>query len=199
MLSRNVVRTCLRVRRSAPTLIRTYVAGQPTPTPQQIREAAAAGTRLNREEVAEISRREEAASPSGQRVPGGPAATAQSIYTKQQQLDRKLDEISTTPPSQITEKDVGELHSAMTKGRGGKPVEKDNIVSDLHKIAQTNEGMRDGAVPLSGIDKEDAAELQSEEAVISGTGRNEKGGLAAQAQSIADQKNDRLVTNRKKQ
>jgi hypothetical protein len=64
-------------------------------------------------------------------------------------------------------------------------VEEDNLVSDLYRIAQANEGMRDGPVLLTRIDKEDAAELQKEETTINGKGKNEKGGLAAQAQKVA--------------
>jgi hypothetical protein len=50
-------------------------------------------------------------------------------------------------------------------------------------------------VTLHGVDKDDAAELQSEEARMSGHGRNEKGGLAAQAQSIADKENFRVMSH----
>lgn len=92
------------------------------------------------------------------------------------------------PLDEVTEKDVGELQSAMTKGRGGKPVEKDSVVSDLHRVAQTTEELRGGSVPPRGVTKEDTAKLQSEEARMSGTGENQRGGFVAQAQSIANKK-----------
>jgi len=188
MLPRTVIRNCSRIPRAVIPSIRTYTVNRPTetPTPEEIRVAAASGVRLTKEQVAEISRREQAADPSGQRVHGDPASTAQSIYAKQQQLDKKLDELSQTPPTDVTEKGVGELQSAMIEGRGGKPVEKDNIVSDLHRLAQANESGEFEAVPVSGVSKEEAAEMQSSEAVLSGTGRNVKDGPAAQAQNLAD-------------
>lgn len=194
MLTRHFLRAGARLPRSLTPIVRTYAAANPQskpspPSPEELKTAAAGGVRLTPEKVAEISRREQAHNPTGQRVHGGPSSTAQTILAKQQQLDAKLDELSEKLPNEITEKDVGQLQSAMTKGRGGQPVEKDNIVSDLHRVAQANEGMRHGPVPVKGVDKEDAAELQSEEARISGHGRNEKGGLAAQAQSIADKEN----------
>jgi hypothetical protein len=160
-----------------------------TASPDQVREAAARGVRLTPEQVAEVSRREQAADPQNRRTPGGPVSTtAQSILSKQEQLEDKMDELEATPLEEITEKDVGELHSAMTKERGGKPIGKDNIVSDLHRVAQANEEAVAGSIPVADMTKEDAAELQSAEARMSGTGRNTKGGVAAQAQSIADQK-----------
>jgi len=179
--------------RSLTPIVRTYSSANPQttapPPSPELKSAAASGTRLTPEEVSEISRREQASNPSGQRVHGGASSTAQTILAKQQQLDSKLDELSAKPVNEITEKDVGQVQSAMTKGHGGRPVEKDSIVSDLHRLAQSNEGTRDGPVTLYGVDKDDAAELQSEEARMSGHGRNEKGGLAAQAQSIADRDN----------
>jgi len=89
---------------------------------------------------------------------------------------------------EISEKDVGELHSAMTKGRGGQQIDRGSILSDLHRIAQTNEGMRDGTMPLGDMTKEEAAALQSEEAQMSRTGETSAGGIAAKAQSMADKK-----------
>jgi hypothetical protein len=186
MLSRTALRSCIRGPRLINPIIRTYVAQPATPSPEAIRAAAAQGVRLTPEQVSEIARREQAANPSSQTVQGGPTATAQSILTKQQQLDSKLDELVEKPLNKINEQDVGELHSAMTKGRGGKPIEKDNIVSDLHRVAQMNEGLTKKSGPLAEATKEEAAELQSEEAAMSGTGRTEKGGIAAQFQSVAD-------------
>jgi len=81
--------------------------------------------------------------------------------------------------SEISEKDVGRLQSGMVKGRGGRPVEKESLVSDLHRVAQMNEGLAEAT-------KEDAVALQSEEATLSGTGQTNKGGIASQAQSMAD-------------
>ena len=193
MLSRTALRTCLRVPAPiAPIINRSYAAAanaQPkTPSPQEIKEAAAQGVRLTPEQVAEISRREQAARADNRRVHGGPASTAQSILSKQEQLEDKMDELSEKSLDEISEKDVGQLQSALTKGRGGKQVDKDSIVSDLHRIAQTNEGLRSGSVPLGEMTKEEAAELQSEEARMTGTGKTEAGGVAATAQSMADRK-----------
>lgn len=195
MLTGHLLRAGARVPRSLTPFIRSYAAtnpqtAAPPPSAEELKTAAAGGVRLTPAEVAEISRCEQATNPEGRRVHGGPSSTAQSILAKQEQLESKMDELERKPVSEITEKDVGELHSAMTKGRGGVPLEKNNIVSDLHKVAQANEGVRDGPVPLRDVDKEDAAELQSQEARMSGHRGNEKGGLAAQAQSIADKKNN---------
>jgi hypothetical protein len=194
MLSRTVYRNCFHRTRALGPVVRTYVASErptaPPPSPEALRTAAASGVRLSQEQVSEISRREQASNPAGQRVHGGPSATAQSIYAKQQQLDEKLDELSQTPADQVTEKEVGELHSAMVKGRGGQQVEKDNIVSDLHRVAQANESGEFEAIPVSDVSKEEAAAMQSQEAQLSGRGRNVKGGPAAQAQSIADKTAD---------
>lgn len=193
MLSRTVFRTCLRVpRRIAPIINRSFAAAtnaQPaTPSPQEIKKAAAQGVRLTPEQVAEISRREQGARSDNRRVHGGPASTAQSILSKQEQLEEKMDDLSGKPLDEITKKDVGELHSALTKGRGGKQIDKDSVVSDLHRVAQTNEGTRSGSVPFREMTKEDAAELQSEEARMSRTGEIEAGGVAASAQSMADKR-----------
>lgn len=79
--------------------------------------------------------------------------------------------------SEISEKDVARLQSAMVKGRGGRPVEKESLV---HRVAQINEGEAEAM-------KEDAATVQSEEK-SSGTGETAKGGIAAQAQSMADKR-----------
>jgi hypothetical protein len=51
----------------------------------------------------------------GRRVHGGPASTAQSILNKQGQLEEKVDELRGKSLEEISEKDVRELHSAMTK------------------------------------------------------------------------------------
>jgi hypothetical protein len=188
MLSITVLRNLPRVSRAVRPTIRTYAANWPTstPSPDEIRTAAASGVQFSQEQVAEISRREQAASPTGQRVHGGPASVAQSIYAKQQQLGNKLNGLNETPADEITEKDVGELQSAMVKGRGGKPVEKDNIVSDLHRVAQANESEDLGAVPVNDVTKAEAAAIQRAEALATGTRENIKRGPAAQAQSIAD-------------
>lgn len=194
MFSRTAFRTCLRVpRQFAPIINRSFAAvtnAQPaTPSPQEIKKAAAQGVRLTPEQVVEISRREQAARADNRQVHGGPASTAQSILNKQEQLEEKMDDLSGKPLDEITEKDVGELHSALTKGRGGKQIDKESVVSDLHRIAQTNEGMRSGSVPFREMTKEEeVAELQSEEARMSRTGEIEAGGVAAKAQSIADER-----------
>jgi hypothetical protein len=137
MLSRTAIRTCLRVPRPiAPIISRSYVAAnaQPaTPSPQEIKEAAARGIRLTPEQVSEISRREQAARADGRRVHRGPTSTAQSILSKQEQLEEKVDELSGKSLDEISEKDVVQLHSAMTKGRGGRQIDKESIVSDLHQ------------------------------------------------------------------
>ena len=44
----------------------------------------------------------------------------------------------------------------------GRQIDKESIGSDLHRIAQTNEGMRDRTVPLGDVTKEEAAALQRE-------------------------------------
>ena len=161
MLSRTAIRTCLRVPRPIAPIIsysHTTANAQPaTPSPQEIKEAAARGIRLSPKQVSEISRREQAARADGRRVHGGPASTAQSILSKQEQLEEKVSELSGKPLDEISEKDVGQLQSAITKGRGGQQIDKDSIVSDLHRIAQMNEGMRDGTMPLGDITKEAAA------------------------------------------
>jgi hypothetical protein len=92
-----------------------------------------------------------------------------------------MEDIAGKDVSEISEKDVGRLQSAMVKGRGGRPVEKESLVSDLHRVAQINEGEAEAM-------KEDAATLQSEEAKSSGTGETAKGGIPAQAQSMADKR-----------
>jgi hypothetical protein len=153
MLSRHLINVRVRVPRSLTPLIRAYAATNPQttappPSAEQLETAATGGVRFTPGEVAEISRREQSTNPDGRRVHGGPSSTAQSILAKQQQLETKMQELEGKPVSEITEKDVGELHSAMTKGRGGVPLEKNNIVSDLHKVAQANEGKRDGTGAL---------------------------------------------------
>jgi len=55
-----------------------------------------------------------------------------SIHSKQEQPHSKLDWSVERPLEETTEKDVGQLQLAMTKGRGGIPIEADNIVSDFY-------------------------------------------------------------------
>jgi len=190
-----LLRTCIAKRPIVTAFRRTYVAASPQttpppPSPEDLRSHAARGMRFTPEQVSEISRREQIFSPDGQQSKKGPGATAQSILTKQRQLDDKLEELSELPLDEITEKDVGELQSAMTKGRGGKPIEKDNVVSDLHRVAQTNEGIRMDPVEVSfdGISTADKAEVESYEMRVRGDGKIKKGGLAAQVQSAADRR-----------
>jgi hypothetical protein len=126
MLKRALFRTGLRGPR--PIIIsRFYYAAIPhgvaSPTPSELKRAAREGIKLTSDEVSEISRREVAENPQSQNVRGGPGATAQSILTKQRRLDSTIADIAEKDVSEISERDLGRLQSAVVQGRRGRPVE----------------------------------------------------------------------------
>jgi len=69
---------------------------------------------------------------------------------------------------------------------GRIPVEKDNIVSDLHRTSQTK---RVGSVQSRDNTKEKVSELKSEEARMTAAGENERGDSPIHPQSVADKQN----------
>ena len=70
--------------------------------------------------------------------------------------ESKLDEFDEKHLNEMTDKDVIQLQPAISKSRGGISIEKDNLVSDLHRVAQTKRG---GSIYSRDNIKEKAAEL----------------------------------------
>jgi Seed maturation protein len=87
------------------------VSTQNVPTPSEIRQAAAAGKPISREDVSNITHQETAYTGQTGPVPGGPAATAQSLYTKQQAFANKAEELLRKAPQEITQNDAREIQS----------------------------------------------------------------------------------------
>src|SRR2546421_1115328 len=83
---------------------------QNLPNEQELKDRAAAGIPLSREEVADITRAEQDV--AGQTVRGGPAATAQSLYTKQQDFFKKTSNVMSQPVEQITKEEANQVESA---------------------------------------------------------------------------------------
>lgn len=77
------------------------------PDPQEIRDTAATGAQLSRQEVADLAKLER--DMTGRIEKGGPAATAQRIYTKQQEFLRKADNVIAQPIEQISKEEADEI------------------------------------------------------------------------------------------
>ena len=94
-------------------------------------------------------------------------ATGTKHPSQQHHAGSEWDKSSDNPIADISEKDVGELHSRC-QGSRGKPMEMDSIMNDLRRIAQASKRLADAT-------NEEAAELQNEGAVLSGAGQPAKG------------------------
>ncbi|KAL1959085.1 hypothetical protein VTO42DRAFT_2872 [Malbranchea cinnamomea] len=164
------------------------------PTPEQIRKAAAAGHPISVLDVSDIAQAE-----GGQPQPGGPSATAHSVYSRQCNLENKAAEILSKPSAAITKEDAAELQSAEARALGRQPG-RDSLSAEIQSLADENEnkthiaeelGMSYDVVDTEPpapaapyITKDDAAQMQSIEASL--YGRQVRGGLASQMQSSAD-------------
>ena len=78
------------------------------PDPQEIRDHAATGAPLSRQEVADLAKAE--SEKTGRIEKGGPAATAQSIYTKQQEFLQKASKAMSQPVEQISKEEADKIH-----------------------------------------------------------------------------------------
>jgi hypothetical protein len=84
------------------------------PDSQQVCQSAASGAPPSKADVSNLASRENALTGDATSGPqkGGPAATAQSLYTKQQNFEQKADEINRKNPAEITSEDAREVQSA---------------------------------------------------------------------------------------
>ncbi|OJD19079.1 hypothetical protein AJ78_00952 [Emergomyces pasteurianus Ep9510] len=160
------------------------------PTTEDIRAAAARGRRFSLDDISDISQAESEITGGGP-VRQGPAATAQSFFSKQRKFDEKVEEILAKPPDTITKEDARELQSLEGRALGATPG-KQSLSAEVQSIADRNEELAAAGrmhIYSSGdgvyITKEDAAEEQSYEAHMFG-GKVPKGSLASQMQSSAD-------------
>ncbi|RSL97998.1 hypothetical protein CDV31_012795 [Fusarium ambrosium] len=70
-------------------------------------------------------------------IKGGTAATAQSIYDRQQNFLEKAGDIARKPIDEITKKDAAEVQSAESR-LAGRPVGRGSFSSDVQSVADQN-------------------------------------------------------------
>ncbi|RPB04501.1 hypothetical protein L873DRAFT_1361030 [Choiromyces venosus 120613-1] len=108
---------------------------------------------------------------------------AQSLYMKQQEFQRKADEITRKAPEEITQDDARELQSKESRARGGIRPPKGSLSAEAQSIADQN--AKPGSIGGDAyVTHEDAAAAQSAESRIFG-GQIPKGSLASQMKSAA--------------
>ena len=80
------------------------------PKPEDIRERAASGIPITRQEISDITKAEQTV--PGQTVKGGSAATAQSLYAKQQDFYNQATEVLSRPAEEITKEEADQMQAA---------------------------------------------------------------------------------------
>ncbi|KAK6350111.1 hypothetical protein TWF696_006358 [Orbilia brochopaga] len=98
------------------------------PTQEELARQAEKGILFTAQQVADIAQKESERNGSGI-APGGPAATAQSFYDKQQHFLEKASEIVEKPPAAITKEDASEIQSLEAKALGGVRPSKGSLSS----------------------------------------------------------------------
>ncbi|KAK6333358.1 hypothetical protein TWF718_011172 [Orbilia javanica] len=156
------------------------------PTNDEIIRQATKGILFTPEQVQNIAKKELETNGPGI-VAGGPAATAQSFYDKQQNFLEEATKLIDKPAAAISKEQASHIMSLETKALGGQRPSKGSLSSTLqsiadHNLAESNTGDKQ---PDAFITKEDAAKAMHDEAVAHG-GTVAKGSTAAQLQSIAD-------------
>ncbi|KAK6348987.1 hypothetical protein TWF730_009747 [Orbilia blumenaviensis] len=156
------------------------------PTNDEIIKQASQGILFTPEQVQNIAKKESESNGPGITA-GGPAATAQSFYDKQQNFLEEATKLADTPAAAISKEQASHIMSLETKALGGQRPAKGSLSSTLQSIADHNlaEGSTDNKEAEAFITKEDAAKAMHDEAVKHG-GTVAKGSTASQLQSIAD-------------
>ncbi|KAF3930524.1 hypothetical protein ABW19_dt0201830 [Dactylella cylindrospora] len=156
------------------------------PSKAELHQQAENGILFTPQQVADIAQKESEYNGPGITA-GGPAATAQSFYDKQQNFLHMADEMMEKPSASITKQDAAEIQSLESKALGGVRPAKGSFSATIQSIADHNQAEVGGDNKEAGayITKEDASKAQHGEAVSHG-GNVAKGSVAAQLQSIAD-------------
>ncbi|KAK6533486.1 hypothetical protein TWF694_002425 [Orbilia ellipsospora] len=154
------------------------------PTQAELVHQAEQGILFTPQQVADITQKEAESNGSGIAA-GGPAATAQSLYDKQQNFLEEASKIIEKEPTTITKNDASHLMSLEAKALGGQRPAKGSLSAKLQSIADHNILETDNEEVGTFVTKEDAAKAMHDESVAHG-GTVPKGSVAAQMQSIAD-------------
>ncbi|KAF3928943.1 hypothetical protein AA313_de0207125 [Arthrobotrys entomopaga] len=153
------------------------------PAQAELVHQAEKGILFTPQQVAYIAQKETESNGPGIAA-GGPAATAQSLYDKQQNFLEEASKIIEKEPAAITKEDASHLMSLEAKALGGQRPSKGSLSSRLQSIADHN--METDNEEVGGfVTKEDAAKAMHDESIAHG-GTVPKGSIAAQMQSIAD-------------
>ncbi|EGX53769.1 hypothetical protein AOL_s00004g428 [Orbilia oligospora ATCC 24927] len=156
------------------------------PTNDEITKQAAKGILFTPEQVQNIAKKELEISGPGIAA-GGPAATAQSFYDKQQNFLEEATKLVDKPAAAISKEQASHIMSLETKALAGQRPAKGSLSSTLQSIADHNltESTTDNKEAEAFVTKGDAAKAMHDEAVAHG-GTVAKGSNASQLQSIAD-------------
>ncbi|KAF8458799.1 hypothetical protein BDZ91DRAFT_852083 [Kalaharituber pfeilii] len=109
------------------------------PTPQQIKDSAAAGRQYTAEEVHDLTAREASITGAPGPVRKGPAATMQSVYDAQQRFADKAEEMVGKREEEVTRPDARELHSYEARAMGGHQPAHGSLSSEAQHIADTRD------------------------------------------------------------
>jgi len=156
------------------------------PTQAELHQQAEKGVLFTRQQVADIAQKESEHSGPGITA-GGPAATAQSFFDKQQKFLAKADELGDKPTAAITKETAAEIQSLESKALGGIRPSKGSLSSTIQSIADQNEREANASMEETEafITQDDAAAAQRKEAIKQDS-QVSAGSVAAQVQSIAD-------------
>ncbi|KAF3910839.1 hypothetical protein ABW20_dc0105070 [Dactylellina cionopaga] len=160
------------------------------PTQAEFVQQAEKGILFTQQQVAAISQKEyKHNSPAGLAA-GGPAATGQSFYNKQQNFLTEADRLVEKPVDTITKEEASHLMSLESKALAGTRPSKGSLSSALqsltdHNLIATETDNKPHQDVGTLITKDDAAKAMHDEA-ISHNGAVSRGSIATQIQSIAD-------------
>ncbi|KAK4221522.1 hypothetical protein QBC38DRAFT_125498 [Podospora fimiseda] len=76
-------------------------------------------------------------------IKGGPAATAQSIHDRQENLLVMAGDVARKPTNEITKEDAAKVQRAESRALG-HPVGKDSLSAEVQSIAAKNENKHQG-------------------------------------------------------
>ncbi|KAF3313669.1 hypothetical protein TWF173_005740 [Orbilia oligospora] len=153
------------------------------PTNDEITKQAAKGILFTPEQVQNIAKKELETSGPGIAA-GGPAATAQSFYDKQQNFLEEATKLVDKPAAAISKEQASHIMSLETKALAGQRPAKGSLSSSIadHNLTEST---TDNKEAEAFVTKGDAAKAMHDEAVAHG-GTVAKGSNASQLQSIAD-------------
>ncbi|KAL2111007.1 hypothetical protein VUR80DRAFT_417 [Thermomyces stellatus] len=108
------------------------------PNKQDVQERAASGEPISQDEASSLVREERDMTGWGP-IPGGAAATAQSLHDRQMNFVAKAGDIARKPEHEVTKEDAADLQSKEARARGGVPPGGPSTSSFVQSIADQNE------------------------------------------------------------